>query len=102
MNSLLSKLLIFLAEGRSFSHGENLEGAGQATEYLDAIYFLNQEGFRMLSPEVGAAEVTKNPKPVVVANYKISTPQRKESYNFSSVSDNKESRMSDRQTEMTS
>ena len=70
--TLEARLTIFLAEGRSFSHGENLEGAGQAKEYLDAIYFLNQEGIRMLSPEVGKAEVTKNSKPAVVTNYKIS------------------------------
>jgi hypothetical protein len=51
VNDLLEGLLTLLARGKAFSHGVNIAGQSFTTDYLDAIYFLDQEDIRILMTE---------------------------------------------------
>ena len=51
LNRLLTALLTNLSEAKSFSHGENTNGKGLVSDYLDSIYSLSQDEIELLMPE---------------------------------------------------
>ena len=97
LNKLLGKLLTFLIQGQTYSHGEHWPAEGPARDYLDSVYSLNQEDIMKLTPITLSMEETS--EDVNCNSSETSELQNCESWNlnnnFSSISENTESRMSE-------
>ena len=97
LNKLLGKLLTFLIQGQTYSHGEHWPAEGQARDYLDSVYSLSQEDIKKLTPNTLGMEEVDND--VNCNSSETSELQNCESwnlnYNNSSFSDITESRMSE-------
>jgi hypothetical protein len=92
VNDLLECLLILLARGKAFSHGENIARQSFTTDYLVAIYFLDQEDMRLLMPEPRGLHDFCSMPCVAMEIYDNTHMKREVSDNIFIVSD-KESRM---------
>ena len=95
LNLLLGKLLRFLTEGQTYSHGDHWPAEGPARDYLDSVYSLSQDDIKKLTPTTLSMEDSSEEKNYYNNSLTSNCDSRNVNNNNSSISEPIESRMAD-------